>query len=204
MTPLSLVTLLGWNWLASLKSRTNYIYQHCLQALKNVTTLTSQDISIAEYVAELTMTTQILLSLILPTTTVKEFVEIPQIQTLLSGLPEEIDSPKTQMWETPTLTIGEINTRVLNEEAAIRAISTKVSLWSASPTCWRQRSSDQSNMQELWLYSSIYLKNVGSSFQNLKTNFNPRSEIPTVTRVWKLPMPASMETKRWTTSTLCD
>ena len=94
-------------------------------ALRNVTTLTSQDISIAKYVADLTMKTQILLSLIPPTTTVKEFVEMLQIQTLLSGLPEEFDSLKTQMRATPALTISEINTRILNEDAAIRAISTK-------------------------------------------------------------------------------
>ena len=30
------------------------------------------------------------------------------------------------MRETPALTIGEINTRVLNEDAALRAISTKL------------------------------------------------------------------------------
>jgi hypothetical protein len=58
------------------------------------------------------MKTQILLSLIPPTTTVKEFVEMLQIQTLLSGLPEEFDSLKTQMRATPALTISEINTRV--------------------------------------------------------------------------------------------
>jgi len=49
-----------------------------------------------------------------------------QIQTLLRGLPEEFDSLKTQMRATPALKIREINTRVLNEDAAIRAISTKV------------------------------------------------------------------------------
>ena len=45
-------------------------------ALRNVTTLTSQDISIAKYVADLTMKTQILLSLIPPATIVKEFEEM--------------------------------------------------------------------------------------------------------------------------------
>jgi hypothetical protein len=95
-------------------------------ALRNVTSLTSQDISIAKYVTDLTMKTQILLSLIPPTTTVKEFVEMLQIQTLLSGLPEEFDSLKTQMRATPALTIAEINTRVLNEDAAMRAVSSKV------------------------------------------------------------------------------
>ena len=45
-------------------------------ALRNVTTLTSQDISIAKYVADLIMKTQIWMSLIPPTTTVKEFVEM--------------------------------------------------------------------------------------------------------------------------------
>ena len=93
-------------------------------ALRNVTTLTSQDMSIAKYVADLTMKTQILLSLIPVATTIKEFVEMLQIQTLLSGLPEEFDSLKTQMRATPALTIAEINTRVLNEDAAMRASST--------------------------------------------------------------------------------
>ena len=45
-------------------------------ALRNVTTLSSQDISIAKYVAHLTMKTQILLSSIPLATAVKEFVEM--------------------------------------------------------------------------------------------------------------------------------
>jgi hypothetical protein len=80
--------------------------------------------SIAKFVADLTMKTQILLSLIPVATTIKEFVEMLQIQTLLSSLPEEFDSLKTQMRATPALTVAEINTRVLNEDAAMRASST--------------------------------------------------------------------------------
>jgi hypothetical protein len=94
-------------------------------ALRNVTTLTSQGMSIAKYVADLSMNTQILLSLIPPATTIKSLVEMLQIQTLLTGLPEDFDSLKTQMRATPALTVAEITTRVLNEDAAIRAASTK-------------------------------------------------------------------------------
>jgi len=50
-------------------------------SLRNVATLTSQDMSIAKYVADLTMKTQILLSLIPVATTIKVFVEMFQIQT---------------------------------------------------------------------------------------------------------------------------
>ena len=53
--------------------------------------------SIAKYEADLKMKTQILLSLIPVATTIKEFVEVPHIQSLLNGMPEEFDSLKTQM-----------------------------------------------------------------------------------------------------------
>ena len=111
-----------------------------------------------------------------------------QIQTLLSGLPEEFDSLKTQMRATPALTISEINTRVLNEDAAIRAISTKAPSGQQALRVGDKgrRNSKSARITVVLIQKDTYLKNVGSSFQNLKRNSRPRSGIPMVMRARKL------------------
>ena len=114
------------------------------------------------------MKTKILLSLIPPTTTVEEFVEMLQIQTLLSGLPEEFDSLKTQMLATPALTIGEINTRVLNDDT-IRAIYRPKYLLVSKLYVLATKVVEpikHARITVVLIQKDTYLKNVGSSFQN--------------------------------------
>jgi hypothetical protein len=94
------------------------------------------------------------------------------------------------MRATPALTVGEMNTRMLNEDAAIRyrpkyllvskpyVLAIKV----VEPIKYAR-------ITVVLIQKDTYLKNVGSSFQNLKQNSRPRSGIPMVTRARK-PHPA--------------
>jgi hypothetical protein len=90
-------------------------------AVNTLTSFSSAGLSVPKYVADITLTAEHLVSIIPAAMTVREFIDVLYVQSLLKGLPDSFDSFKTSIRMAAALTPDQVRVRVLAEDAAMTA-----------------------------------------------------------------------------------